>query len=49
MEQIAVCEYCGQTFMSDLPTEAERKKEALMKCSVLLLRCEYGSPTFSEN
>lgn len=33
MEQIAVCEYCGQTFISDLPTEKERKKEALMKCS----------------
>ncbi|MBQ7861632.1 MAG: hypothetical protein IJ349_05465 [Clostridia bacterium] len=33
MEQIAVCEYCGQTFISDLPTEAERKKEAIKKCS----------------
>ena len=33
MEKIAVCECCGQAFMSDLPTEAERNKEALMKCS----------------
>ncbi len=31
-EQLAVCEFCGQTFYSEAETAMERKKEALMKC-----------------
>lgn len=33
MENLAVCEYCGQAFISEKETEQERRKEAIMKCS----------------
>lgn len=33
MDNVAVCEYCGQTFISDKETEQERRKEAIIKCS----------------
>jgi len=33
MNQMAVCEYCGQAFVSDATTQAERNREAIMQCS----------------
>ena len=33
MDNVAVCEYCGQAFVSDALTEAEKKREAIMQCS----------------
>ena len=33
MSETAVCEFCGQVFMSNLQTEPERHKEAIMRCT----------------
>lgn len=33
MGEVAVCEFCGQVFMSEKATEQERRREAIMKCS----------------
>lgn len=33
MDNVAVCEYCGQVFVSDALTEAEKRRDAIMQCS----------------
>ena len=33
MDNVAVCKYCGQTFVSDALTEVEKQREAIMQCS----------------